>query len=130
MYNAVVVEICDGGERRSDQVGGIRLVVIAFPADAIEQLASERQVGHEVDYAQSQLCAQPGNPANHTVVHGLKVVDQGENVPVAHGDSLQHSDLVSDLICIISLGSDWATGCPRTMCSRPAISLLLMTFAA
>jgi len=106
MYDAVVVEICNGGECRSDQVGGIRLVVVPFSADAIEELTSKREVGHEVNCTQSQLCAQPRSLACRTVVHGLKVIDQGENVPVAHGDSLQYSDLISDLICIISRGSN------------------------
>lgn len=34
----------------------------------------------------------------HTVVHGLEVVDERKDVPVAHRHPLQHSDLISDLV--------------------------------
>ena len=48
MDDAVVVEIGDGGECGADQVGGVRLVVGAFPADAVEELAAEGQVGDQI----------------------------------------------------------------------------------
>lgn len=49
MYDAVVVEVCDGAEGGSDQIGGVRLVVGALAADAIEELATEGEVRDEVD---------------------------------------------------------------------------------
>jgi hypothetical protein len=50
MYDAVVVEICDGRKSRSDEVCCVRFVVVSFSADAVEQLAAERKVGNEVDW--------------------------------------------------------------------------------
>jgi len=32
-----------------------------------------------------------------TVVHCLEVVDEGQDIPVAHGDLLQNRDFVPDL---------------------------------
>jgi hypothetical protein len=32
-----------------------------------------------------------------TIVHGLEIVDECQDVPVAHRDSLQYCDLVPDL---------------------------------
>jgi len=55
MHNTVVVQIGDGGEGGSNQVGGIRLVVVALAADAIEQLAAEGKVRHQVDCSRYQL---------------------------------------------------------------------------
>ena len=58
MDNAVVVKVGDGGESGSDEVRGVRLVVGAFPADAIEELAAECEVGYEVycDTGQASHC--------------------------------------------------------------------------
>lgn len=41
-----------------------------------------------------------------TVIHSLEVIHKSQNVPVAHGDSLQHCNLISDLESI-SLASDF-----------------------
>lgn len=49
MYDAVVVEVCDGGKGGSHEVGGIGLVVVAFPADAVKQLSTKREISYEVD---------------------------------------------------------------------------------
>jgi hypothetical protein len=57
MYDTVVVEVGDSGEGRSNQIGGIGLVVVAFSTDAIEKLSSEREVSYEVNYINDQLCA-------------------------------------------------------------------------
>ena len=35
-----------------------------------------------------------------TIIHRLKVVDQRQDVPVAHGDSLQHRNLIPDLLSV------------------------------
>ncbi len=37
-----------------------------------------------------------GQDCRRTVVHGLEVVDEGQDVSVADRDSFQHGDLVSD----------------------------------
>jgi hypothetical protein len=50
MYDAVVVEIRDGRESGSNEVRSVGFVVIAFSADAVEQLAAERKIGDEVDW--------------------------------------------------------------------------------
>lgn len=52
MYDAVIVEVCDCGESRSNQVGGVGLVVVALSTNAIEQLASEGKVCYKVDCKQ------------------------------------------------------------------------------
>ena len=44
----MVVQVGDGGEGGADQGGGVGLVVAAFAADAVEELAAEREVGDEV----------------------------------------------------------------------------------
>jgi hypothetical protein len=49
VYNAVVVEVCNGREGCADQVRGVGLEVGAFAADAVEELAAESEVGDEVD---------------------------------------------------------------------------------
>lgn len=129
MYYAVIVKICDSGEGCSNQIGSVRLVVVAFSTDAIEQLSSKCEIGYEVNCKQYQLCSQSRIPASHTVVHGLKVVDQSEDIPMAHGYPLQYGDFIPDL-ADISLATRSAMRSSQTMCSRPAMSLLLMTFAA
>jgi hypothetical protein len=128
MYDAMVVEICNGGEGRAHEIGGVGFVVVTLSANAVEKLASKRKIGDEVNYEHVSLRHLLAL-AHRTVVHGLKVVDQGEDIPVAHGHPLQHGDLVPDLR-YISLVSGVAMRQVQTMCSRPAMSLLLMTFAA
>jgi hypothetical protein len=49
VYDAVVVEVCDGREGCADQVRCVGLEVGAFAADAVEELAAEGEVGDEVD---------------------------------------------------------------------------------
>lgn len=49
MYNAMVVQVRNRGERGSNQVGSIRLVVVTFPADAIEELTTKGKVCHQID---------------------------------------------------------------------------------
>ena len=74
------------------------------------------------------ICEWPGT---RTIVHGLKVVHQGEDVLVPHGDSLEHRDLVANLYKVSETSDGLELGGQlRTMCSRPAMSLLLMTLAA
>lgn len=50
VYDAVVMEVRNGGQRRPDQVSRIALVVAAFAADAVEEFATESEFGNEVDY--------------------------------------------------------------------------------
>lgn len=45
----MVVEVGDGGKGCADEVGGVGLVVAAFAADAVEELAAEGEVGDEID---------------------------------------------------------------------------------
>jgi hypothetical protein len=78
MDNAVVVEVCDGRQSGTDEVCGIALVVGALATDAVEQLAAQGQIRDEIQ-----------------VVHRLKVVDQCENVLVAHRHALEHGNLVA-----------------------------------
>ena len=67
MYDAVVVEVCDGRQGGTDEIGGIALVVGTLATDTVEQLSAEGQVGDQVE-----------------VVHGLEIVDQGQDVLMAH----------------------------------------------
>ena len=88
VHDAVLVEVGNGRQHRADQVRRVRLVVRALAADAVEQLAAQRQVGDEVE-----------------VVHGLEVVDEREDVLVAHRDLSQHGDLVANLRpCLLATG--------------------------
>ena len=48
MNDPVVVEVGDGAEGGSYQVGGVRLVVGALAADAIEELTAKGEVRDEV----------------------------------------------------------------------------------
>lgn len=134
--DAVVVQVGDGRERRADEVGGVGFVVGALAADAVEELAAEGQVRDEVE-----------------VVHRLEVVDQRQDVLVAHGDLFEDGDFIADLrsrdhrrlailsgFCLLKDApaernriKDAQGKCRRdchTMCSRPAIRRLLITLAA
>lgn len=80
VHDAVGVEVGDGGEGGQDQGGGVGFVVVALAADAVEELAAQGEVGDEVE-----------------VVLRLEVVDEGEDVAVAHGDALEDCDFVAYL---------------------------------
>jgi hypothetical protein len=56
MYDTMVVEVCDGGECGTDEVGGIRLIVGAFATNAIEELASKSKISDEVYYDMLGWC--------------------------------------------------------------------------
>ena len=47
--DAVVVQVSHRTQGRPDEVRGVGFVVAAFPADAVEELATEGEVGDEVD---------------------------------------------------------------------------------
>ena len=81
VHDAVGVEVGDSGEGGEDQGGGVGFIVVTFAADAVEELAAQGEVGDEVE-----------------VVLRLEVVDEGEDVPVAHGDALEDCDFVADLV--------------------------------
>jgi hypothetical protein len=49
MDDAVVVKVGDCGEGGTDEVRSVGLVVGAFAADAIEELAAEGEVSDKVD---------------------------------------------------------------------------------
>jgi hypothetical protein len=57
MYDAVVVEVCDSGQGCTHEVGRVGLVIVAFATDAVEELASKREVSDKVDCRDGQLCA-------------------------------------------------------------------------
>lgn len=48
MYYTVIVEVGDCGESRTDEVGGIRFVVGAFSAYAVEQLTTECKISYQI----------------------------------------------------------------------------------
>ena len=50
----------------------------------------EREGGTEIERGRALK-------GENTVVHGLKVVDEGENVLMAHGDALEDGDFVAHL---------------------------------
>lgn len=41
-----------------------------------------------------------GEEGGPTIVHGLEIVHQSQDVLVAHGDFLQDGDLIAYLLCI------------------------------
>lgn len=55
MHDAVIMQVCDGRERGSNEVRGVRLEVIAFSADTIKKLAAQGEVGHQV-YCEVAAC--------------------------------------------------------------------------
>jgi hypothetical protein len=61
--------------------------------------------------------------AQRTIIHGLEVVDQGEDIPVAHRYTFQHSNFIPDLGHIslatreaVSVYEPCARGQPSTSC--------------
>lgn len=46
--NAVRVEVCDGTRDRLDKLGCVLLVEVLLLADAVEELATLAEIGHEV----------------------------------------------------------------------------------
>ena len=55
MHDAVIVEVCDGGKRGSNQIASVGLVVVSFATNAVEQLSSEGKIGNEVDCSPCQV---------------------------------------------------------------------------
>lgn len=49
VHDTVVVEICDSRKSSPDQVAGIGFVVVSLATDAVEELASKRKVGDQID---------------------------------------------------------------------------------
>lgn len=49
VHDTVVVEICDCRESSPDQVAGVGFVVVSLTTDAVEELASKRKVGDQID---------------------------------------------------------------------------------
>jgi hypothetical protein len=49
VHNAVVVEVRDRRKRGPNEIRGIRLVVLPFAADAIEELAPKCEISYEVN---------------------------------------------------------------------------------
>lgn len=48
VYDSVVMQICNRGKSRSDQVGGVGLVVAPLATYSIKKLPSERKIRHQV----------------------------------------------------------------------------------
>lgn len=76
--DAVIMQVCHGGQGGPDEVCSIRLVVGSLAADAVEQLTTQGQVSHQIQ-----------------IVHRLKIVDQRQDVLVAHRHALEHGNLVA-----------------------------------
>lgn len=124
MHDAMVVEVCDGGESGSDKVGGIRLVVVALPTDAVEQFTTKSEVRDQVDCSLSACAAADiMRECGRTVVHRLEVIHQRQDVPVAHRDSLEDCNFVPYL-AIHALALIWdlpATVDPPYVHVRPSV---------
>jgi hypothetical protein len=71
-----------------------------------------------------------------TIIHGLEVIHQRQDILVAHRHLLQHGDLIPNLFSSVQAtvsntrGITKAEAVRPTMCSRPAIRRLLITLAA
>lgn len=96
VYYTVIMEVGDCGEGCTDEVCGVRFVVGALSAYAIEEFSSERKICNEVNWNALDILLPVKIERDLTIVHGLKVVNKGQNIPVPHGNSLQDGDLVSD----------------------------------
>jgi hypothetical protein len=59
MDDTVVVKICDSGESGADQIGSIGFVVIAFPADTVEELSAEGEISDEIDCKRLSINSRP-----------------------------------------------------------------------
>jgi hypothetical protein len=97
MNDSMIVKIGDGGKGGSDQVGGVRLIVVSFAANAVEEFTTKREIGYEVDWGVRLARCTPVCSWHRTIVHGLEVVHQGQNITVTHRHLLQNRDLISDL---------------------------------
>jgi hypothetical protein len=102
--NAMVVQIGHGGQRRPDQVCGVRLVVAALATYPVEEFSTQGEVGHQIHYQSTcqRVIAPPPQrsfeciccASPRTIVHRLEVIHQGQNVLMAHADPLQHGNLI------------------------------------
>lgn len=108
MYNAVVVEVSNGGEGGADEISSVGLVVAALAADTVEELTAEREVGYEVYYttSDSELAlarvaewerVQDCVEIRHTVVNSLEVVDESQYILMSHRHPFEDRNLISDL---------------------------------
>jgi hypothetical protein len=59
MDDTVVVKICYSGESGADQIGSIGFVVIAFPADTVEELSAEGEISDEIDCERLSINSRP-----------------------------------------------------------------------
>ena len=85
MDDAVVVEVGDGGESCANEVCGVGFVVASFSAYSIEEFTAEGEVCDEIDWGCASAwrsCEVQGDIS--TVVHGLEVVHQRQDVLMSH----------------------------------------------
>jgi hypothetical protein len=48
MDDAVVVKVCDSGKGGPNKIGCIRLVVVAFAANAVEKFTTKGKISYQV----------------------------------------------------------------------------------
>lgn len=101
MHDTMIVQISHRGEDRTDEVSCIGLVIAALTTDAVEQLSPQSKLCDEV-YCNITETLSVGGPGpssrgSHTIVHGLEVINQSQNVLMPHGNSLQHRNLIPNL---------------------------------
>ena len=99
MNDAVIVKIGNGREGSTDEVGGVGFVVGAFSADPVEEFAAESEIGDEIDWRSRRAVSEriidlEGARKVRTIVHGLEIVHQCQDVLMAHGHPFQYCDFI------------------------------------
>ena len=85
MNNTMVVKVRNGGEGCTNKVCSVRFVVASFPTYAVEKLAAESEISDEVDYwRRSSVLFLGTKECWRTVIHCLEVINQRQDVLVAH----------------------------------------------
>jgi hypothetical protein len=97
MHNAMVVEICDGGQNGADQISGVGFIVTALTTDAIKEFSSQREVRNKIYYRKERSVSPERSPGtrqsseageSRTIIHSLKVIHQRQDVLMPHGHFL------------------------------------------
>lgn len=85
MDDAVVVEIGHSGESCANEICGIGFVVASFSAYSIEEFTAKGEVCDEIDWGYASAWRSFGVEGDiSTVVHGLEVVHQRQDVLMSH----------------------------------------------
>ena len=147
--NTAVMDVLDSLQDSADEIGGVPVGSLGIlgsviarwirtPRSSCPSRISCRTARHPcTDRSRDKGCASSEQTASTPRFHlftraaHLKIVVQGDYVLMPTRDALEDSDLVAHL-CIRGVSEAVITVqcAPRTICSRPCMSFLLMTLQA